>query len=218
VNKKLKMLQLKYEYLQLELDIVKEDMITYTSDFDKYFSKYYQSPKEAWVNEDTGEVRFEDPTEHYKKAEEDRKARQKELEEQRELLRNAPKKVKNLYKKLAAKLHPDRGGTDESFQKLNNAYQSQNLASMLSYAGEYDIDYELDNNDEVILQKNLNQIEEEISRIKGTIGWLWGTGNKKDRLFCVKRVEEETKQKVSNEDLPDDLKPEEKEDPKLLDN
>jgi len=218
VNKKLKMLQLKYEYLQLELDIVKEDMITYTSDFDKYFSKYYQSPKEAWVNEDTGEVRFEDPTEHYKKAEEDRKARQKELEEQRELLRNAPKKVKNLYKKLAAKLHPDRGGTDESFQKLNNAYQSQDLASMLSYAGEYDIDYELDNNDEVILQKNLNQIEEEISRIKGTIGWLWGTGNKKDRLFCVKRVEEETKQKVSNEDLPDDLKPEEKEDPKLLDN
>ena len=202
------MLQLKYEYLQLELDVVKEDMNTYTSDFDKYFSKYYQSPKEAWVNEDTGEVRFEDPTEHYKKAEEDRKARQKELEEQRELLRNAPKKVKNLYKKLAAKLHPDRGGTDESFQKLNNAYQSQDLASMLSYAGEYDIDYELDNNDEVILQKNLNQIEEEISRIKGTIGWLWGTGNKKDRLFCVKRVEEETKQKVSNEDLPDDLKPE----------
>lgn len=212
------MLQLKYEYLQLELDVVKEDMDTYTSDFDKYFSKYYQSPKEAWVNEDTGEIKYEDPTEHYKNAEKERKEREAELKRQRELLKNAPKKVKNLYKKLASKVHPDRGGSDDLFQKVNNAYQSQDLASMLSFAGEYDIDYDLDDDDAALLEKNLKELENEISQIKGTIGWLWGTGGKGDRLFCVKRVEDETGQKVLITDLPEDLHPPKKEDPKLLDN
>ena len=56
-------------------------------------------------------------------------------------------------------------------------------------------------------------IEEEIKRVKGTIGWLWGKGDINQRKYCVKRVEEETKLKIDNKDLPKDLQ---KEETKLL--
>ena len=54
----------------------------------------------------------------------------------------------------------------------------------------------MDDDDATLLEKNLKELENEISQIKGTIGWLWGTGGKGDRLFCVKRVVDETGQKV----------------------
>ena len=52
---------------------------------------------------------------------------------------------------------------------------------------------------------NLIGIENEIKRVKGTIGWLWGKGDINQRKYCVQRVEEETKIKVDNKDLPEDL-------------
>ena len=59
----------------------------------------------------------------------------------------------------------------------------------------------------------MTKLKTEIHKIKDTIGWLWGTGTTEDRKFCVSRVEEETKLKVKNQDLPKDLQ---KEEAKLL--
>ena len=50
---------------------------------------------------------------------------------------------------------------------------------MLELAAEYEVNYKLDDkNDEILLTKNLRELENEINRIKDTIGWLWGKGNK----------------------------------------
>ena len=84
---------------------------------------------------------------------------------------------------------------------------------MLELAAEFDVNYKLDDRDESLLKKNLIEIEEEIKRVKGTIGWLWGKGDINQRKYCVKRVEEETKLKIDNKDLPKDLQ---KEETKLL--
>tara|TARA_B100001564_G_C20583910_1_gene644515 strand:+ start:371 stop:1063 length:693 start_codon:yes stop_codon:yes gene_type:complete len=212
VNRKLKILKLKLDYLKLELEDVKEDFETYTTDFDSYFKKYYDKSQKN--NNDNNQKNFENPTHHYENAKREREEQQKKLDEQRSLLKNAPTKVKNLYKKLAAKTHPDKlKDGHKVFQSVKEAYEKQDLSKMLELAGEFGINYDLDKNDERILDKNIKRLVSEIEEIKGTIGWLWGKGNKDQRLFCVERVEKETKLKVKNKDLPEDLR---KEEAKLL--
>ena len=62
---------------------------------------------------------------------------------------------------------------------------------MLQLAAEYDVNYKLDDRDEAILGKNLVDIENEIDRIKVLLDGC-GKGDKNQRMFCVRRVEEET--------------------------
>ena len=77
---------------------------------------------------------------------------------------------------------------------------------MLKFASDYDISYKLDDSDEKLLQDSLDKITEDIKSIKGSIGWLWGTGDKDARLFCIQRVIDETGHTPNQEDLPKDLR------------
>lgn len=204
MNKRLKILKLKHDYLKLELEVVQEDFDSFNQNFNKYFDKYYEQSTK--LKNKKNQEEFENPSHHFENARKERERQQKEIDTQRELLKDAPRKVKNLYKRLAAKTHPDKmGGKHEKFQSVKEAYERQDLATMLEMAAEYDVNYKLDDRDEVLLSQNLVKIENEIDRIKSTIGWLWGRGDKNQRMFCVQRVEQETKLKVKNEDLPKDL-------------
>ena len=77
---------------------------------------------------------------------------------------------------------------------------------MLEFAGELGVSYKLDKNDEELLEDNLRKIKQDIDSIKGSIGWLWGTGDRDARLFCIQRVIDETGHTPNQEDLPKDLR------------
>tara|TARA_B100000674_G_scaffold496819_1_gene528271 strand:- start:1199 stop:1849 length:651 start_codon:yes stop_codon:yes gene_type:complete len=205
VNRKFKILKLKHDYLKLELEDVREDFDNFTEDFNKYFDKYYS--KSQRLENEKNQKDYENPATHFENAKKERERKKKELEQQRAILKDSPRKVKNLYKRLAAKTHPDKlGGKTKKFQYVKDAYERQDLATMLELAAEHDVNYKFDERDELLMRKNLTELQDEIDRIKGTIGWLWGKGDVNQRRFCVERVESETKLKVDNEDLPDDLK------------
>ena len=224
MNRKLKKYNLRYEYLKLEEEDIRAELSSYIDSFDDMFRKYYEMPKpgvkqrEVWVNDETGEVRDEPPPfDDFEKAKkEHEEAERKRIEEAKEL-KNKPRKLKRLYKKLATKVHPDRGGSDSLFQEVNDAYTNDNLMWLLRKAGEFDIEYEVDDSDEDILEKNLSEIEKEIHRMRDTLAWVWGTGDVNMRKHVIKRVELETGQTISTDDLPDDLRPPEKEEQKKLD-
>ena len=210
----------------MEEEDIRDRLSLYISDFEKYFQKYYIKKAErgdaVWVNQETGEVRFKEPTpEEIHQQMKDHLEAEKRKEEKRkrksEELRNRPEKIKKLYKKIASKVHPDRGGSDEMFQRVNDAYTKNDLIELLNKAGEYGIEYEVDDKDEEVLQKNLSDIEKEIHRMKDTIAWIWGTGDKDARMFVVNRVKQETGLDIDEDDLPDDLRPPKKDDQKLLD-
>jgi hypothetical protein len=230
VNRKLKKYNLKYEYLKLDDEDTKEELQRYIDEFNDRFNKYYQMPvsgsteNEVWVNEETGEVRDEAPPAfeddfktHYDNFKKEQAERDRLKKEKLKELNSRPDKLKKLYKKLAAKVHPDmEGGSNKLFQIVNEAYENNNLMTLLTKAGEYEIEYEVDNSDERVLEQNLKQLEKEILRMKDTIAWTWATGDINAKKFVIKRVEDETGHKVEVEDLPDELKPEKTEDVKLL--
>lgn len=219
MNRKLKKYNHKYEYLKLEEEDIRDELDNYISDFEKYFDVYYKSPvtaskhREVWVNEETGEVRddpppFDDFFQDFEALKEQARESERKRLERVEELKNRPEKVKKLYKKLAIKSHPDRGGSDELFQEVNDAYTENNLMWLLRKAGEYEIDYEVDESDTEVLESNLNLISNEISRMKGTLAWLWGTGNLNDRKHVISIVEKQTGHKVPDSKLPKDLRDE----------
>ena len=197
---KLKKYNLKHQYLKLEEEEIRNDLESYIEDFEKRFNKYYQNPnpnlekKEVGVNEEAGK-------QHTKKEAEKKIERELKLEE----LKNRPDKLKKLYKKLASYTHPDKGGSNELFQKVNNSYESNNLMDLLNMAGLYELDYDVDDSDESILEKNLHEIEIEINRMKSTLAWAWGRGDTETKLNVLSEVEKQTGCKVDKKDLPADL-------------
>lgn len=220
MNRKLKKYNLKYEYLKLERQDVEDEFLFYVDDFESHFDKYYQKPKKGtptanekhvWVNEETGEVRYEAPPVSVEEMFENNKRAQEKKESERveriKELKERPTKLKRLYKKIAIQTHPDRGGSDEEFAEVNDAFSKMDLATLLNYAGRYNLDYEVDEDDVAILEKNLNKLESDIKQIKSTLAWKWGTGTKNERLQVIDTIKQQTGWDVEEEDLPIDLKP-----------
>lgn len=217
MNRKLKKLNLKHEYLLLEEEDVRLELHSYVSDFERRFDKYYNNPKSKsssetqdyiWVNQETGETSTTPPSDEDTNSE-SKKSKDKRLESKSKKVDSV--KMKKLFKKLAAIIHPDRGGSDEEFHKLNQAYDDGDLITLLNYAKKYDIEYEMDKSDSEIFEKNLNKIESEISRMKGTLAWLWGTGNLKSRMDVIKTVQRQTGWEIDESDLPEEMRTNNKE-------
>jgi len=236
VNRKLKKYNLKYEYLKLEEEDTIESFDEYVSDFEFYFEKYYKKPKKGtptakerhiWVNEETGEVRHEAPSMSFEDMAENNKRVEREKSEKKKKrlaeIKNRPDRIKKLYKKVAIATHPDKGGTESEFQRVSNAFNELDLATLLNFAGKYDVEYDFDDDDEDILLKNLKKLEESISHKKSTLAWYWGTGTRDDRLDVLRTIKKQTGWDVEESDLPPDLKPKKDEqilleDKKSLDN
>ena len=161
MSRKLKKYNLKYEYLKLELEDTETTFWEYVSDFEHYFDKYYQRPKKGsptakenhvWVNEETGEVRHEPPNLTVEEMIEENKRAQREKESKKQErlveLKNRPDKIKKLYKKVAIATHPDKGGSEDEFKKVSDAFNNLDLATLLNLAGKYEVEYEVEDDDE----------------------------------------------------------------------
>lgn len=219
MSRTLKKFKLKYEYLQLEEEDVRLELAEYIREFELTFDKYYNSvddspsksdddSKFVWVNEETGETRDEAPDPQDEPESSSERLSRKER-------RIVSRKLKTLYKKLASKMHPDAGGSHEDFSQLNDAFESGDLTKMLSFASQYDIEYEIDSDDEDMLFGNLKKIEEEISRMKNTMAWMWATGDNNIKKHVIRLVQKQTGKKVSEDDLPESMRSKPKEVKKL---
>ena len=182
MNKKLRKYKLKYDYLQIEKEEIDEEFIVYKKQFDDIFNKYFNKPevKEVWVNENTGEVVEEEPTTD---------AMDFVVKEPVEHKSNS---IKKLYKSLSKKTHPDWGGDTEKFQRISRAYTESNLIELIYYAGEYELDIEIDPLDEEILDNNLRDIEKELDTLRNTLVWVWNTGTKEAKVGIIKQIEDLT--------------------------
>jgi len=219
VNRHLKKYNLKHQYLKLEEEDVRTELEDYIKDFETRFNKYYaernkldsesfKKEREVWVNQETGEVRdtppnFDDFSKHWENYKKQEAERERLSKLKKDELKNKPEKLKRLYKKLSSKVHPDRGGDADTFLCVRKAFESNNLLYLLELASEYEIDYDIDPSDETILEKNINTLEREIERMKSTLAWAWGRGDKRE---VVAEVERQTKLKIDDSDLPDEIK------------
>lgn len=181
--------KLKYDYLKLELEDTREKLKKYTLEWNSRFGKYFEgvpSKHEVWVNQETGEVRSEPPGQ--------------EVEP-----KPKSKNYKDLYRKLSLKTHPDHGGNGEDFTEIKEAYNSDNILELVSYADKYNIDYEFIKEDENYLIESCNKLEEEIKSLQKSLAWSYFTGDKEVKKRCIDQVKRLTGKPINIKDIIDAL-------------
>ena len=96
--------------------------------------------------------------------------------------RKKPRKLVNdVFKKLSTKLHPDKGGDKELFQKANEAKENNNLSELLDIANEVNMKIE-DDVTMIPIKKKKNQIvEHKIEMIDKSLAWQWYHMDKKEK-------------------------------------
>jgi len=151
----------KYKYLKYELDETKDLKEKYQQDFNSKFTfKDKQDPEIVIPKED--------------------------------IIKSPPKKekdkeIKNLYKKLSKKLHPDKGGNEDEFKELNSFYKDDNILEMAIKAEELDI--EIPNSDSFFSDDNFeklcNNLEEKASFMKSTLAWKWALATEEEKKILL---------------------------------
>jgi len=92
---------------------------------------------------------------------------------------------KKIYKKLSLKLHPDRNTnleeeerkeTEEIFKEVVDSYDNGDFCNLLTRAREFRVKIpQLNDIDIEILDKNINEIDSKIIKMKKDPAWLWYT-------------------------------------------
>tara|TARA_B110000305_G_scaffold36970_1_gene37211 strand:- start:154 stop:675 length:522 start_codon:yes stop_codon:yes gene_type:complete len=157
----------KYKYLKYEFDETKELRDKYIKDFNSKFT--FKDKKEDIVI-----IPKED-----------------ELASPPKKAKN--KKVKELYKKLSKKLHPDKGGNEKDFNELNELYETENILEMAIKAEELNI--EVKNINEYFTDDSFSSLcynlEEQTSFIKTTLAWKWAVATEEERKILVQLFEQQ---------------------------
>jgi len=178
----------KYDFLTLELEETEEKFDQYVKEWTGLFGKYLSQKEQViYVNEETGEISNEIPDESKKDKE------------------KPSSKIKRLFKKLSLKAHPDKGGSEEEFNKLQNYYSNNDLLGLLLASSDYDVEIEIDEEDEDLLEKSCNKLEEKIDSFQKTLAWAYFTGNKKTKLNIIKALEKDLKLEIDKSDYPEEL-------------
>jgi len=174
----------KYKYLKCEFDETKELRDKYQKDFNlKFTFKDKQTHKDPEINKNPNidwDIELEENIN-----EEDHLTISPKKEKN--------KKVKELYKKLSKKLHPDKGGNEKDFNELNEFYESENILEMAIKAEELNIEIE-DINEHFSDDNFLNlcsNLEEQSLFIKKTLAWRWAIATEEERKILVQLFEQQ---------------------------
>ncbi len=191
MSRKLKKLSHQYQFLKLELEEIDEELVEHDKLWASLFGKYFADKNsEMWVNEETGEMRKEKPGEEL-----DSKVKKDAT----------PTKIKKLYRKLSTFAHPDKGGNIEDFNDIRDYYEKNNLIELLKYASQFDLNYELEEEDHELLEMSCEKLRQHIRQKKSTMAWTYGTGNKNQKLGVIRTLEAYLGKKIERKDYPKEL-------------
>ena len=80
------------------------------------------------------------------------------------------------------KSHPDINKKNLPFNEVQEAYENQNSAKLLSIAADLNVDISLNEKEIAAFAKQLKEKKEKIEKTKNTVRWVWCTSNKSDAL------------------------------------
>ncbi len=81
------------------------------------------------------------------------------------------KQMKNIYKQLAKKLHPDVGGDEHQFKEVTSAMSENNFQKIFDICEKHDILLKIDDELIELLEKQIVQIKTKVEKEKSTYSW-----------------------------------------------
>jgi len=80
---------------------------------------------------------------------------------------------KKVYRKVAGKTHPDKGGDDSKFKEANEANRNKDLGKLMEMADELGVEVHMDDDMVQNLKKQTKAVVDTIQRMKTTMAWTW---------------------------------------------
>lgn len=186
IMKNLKKLIYQYKFLKLELDDRKEEHSDLSVEFGSLFSNIIPPP-------DIDEEKIVEEALNKEKVD---KKPKPEIDE----------KVKRIYKDVAKKLHPDKGGDEAIFKELNLRYKSNDLLGVIELAIENDIEFDISDDDEEHLLETITNITKSINHYKTTLAYVWKYGTVAERYNVLKTLAVHLGKEIDFENLSDEIK------------
>ena len=88
---------------------------------------------------------------------------------------------KQVYRKVAGKTHPDKGGDTDKFKKANEANRNKDFGALLEMADEVGVEVEINNEIREQISKHIKSISDTITNLKTTMAWTWVHVNEDNR-------------------------------------
>ncbi len=175
----LKKLVYQYRYLKLELDELIEQQAKLTIEFESEFSDILKDDGKTHLSEDK-----------------DTKTKSVHTDES----------VKDIYKKTAKKLHPDKGGDEEEFKELNKRYKSNDLLGVIDLAVDNKIEIDYSEDDVELMNTSVTSLETKIEDYKNKIAYVREYGTPLQRRQVLGTLSNHLGRKINVEDLTDEQK------------
>lgn len=114
--------------------------------------------------------------------------------------------VKDIYKKAAKQLHPDKGGNEEDFKELNERYKSNDLLGVIDMAVDNKVDFEFKESDINLLNDSVESLQSEIDEYKNKLCYVWKYGNPFQRGQVLNTLGNHLGKPITPDDLTDEQK------------
>jgi len=160
----------KLRYLQTELEETKLIYQVCLDKFNEEFSNYMQDENSPVVSSDSEQVKYDKLN--------------TDVDEET---------IKDIYRKVAAKTHPDKQtGDEEQFKKLNKANKNKDFGTILEMADEYDVPIESSEFMMLEMAKQNKSIVGAIENMKLTWAWTYvhlrGNDKKEFKKYVLQQL------------------------------
>lgn len=186
MTKNLKKLLYQYKFLKLELGDIKEEHSELTTDFESLFSDIIGKKEPETEEEIVQHALNQKP--------------KKDKE------RHEVESIKKLYKDVAKKIHPDKGGSEEDFKQLAELYKQSDYLGIIELAIDNDVEFEVEADGDTELLKSIDKINNKIEHLKTTLPYVWKYGNELQRRQVLLTMSMHLGVEIDFENLPDDVK------------
>jgi hypothetical protein len=120
--------------------------------------------------------------------------------------KHADESVKDIYKKAAKQLHPDKGGNEEEFKELNDRYQSNDLLGVIDMAVDNKIDFDFRESDVELLDNSVESLKSGIDDYKNKLCYVWKFGTPFQRGQVLSTLGNHLGKPITPEELTDEQK------------
>jgi hypothetical protein len=176
----LKKLVYQYKYLKLDLDELKEQHSELTIEFEEEFSNILK-------REGQKDVEIPNPKKKKKS-------------------KHADESVKDIYKKAAKQLHPDKGGNEEDFKELNDRYKSNDLLGVIDMAVDNKIEFTYVESDVELMNNSVKTLETQIDEYRNKLCYVWKFGTPMERLNVINTLAQHLGKRIDVKDLTEKQK------------
>ena len=98
------------------------------------------------------------------------------------------KKIRKIYKEISKICHPDKTNVielNEMYIQAKLLYEKNDLLGLIKISNKLSLNFEIEDDDVVVLRRSLKDKRENLMKIEGTFLWLWANAKTDEEKEAV---------------------------------